>query len=780
MKQMRDFLISLQKALADQPPTPDLVRSVQQSLEEFLKHDDVDMDTALKLTPLVQALDRLNIRLATESTVDWLEVKGIIESLLTPATGPQEQTLIIEEMDLLISFIQEAKDHLALVDQLLLKLETDSSAQLLDDIFRPMHTIKGVASFLNLPQIQTLAHGLENRLDHYRKQGTCPDEGCLQILLNGKDTLELLIDDLTRASEASLVKKGKAQLKVPHRNIDPLLQAILNSTAVAPRTPAPSSKPPHAETKTSPENLVSPDILLKFQGEFSESLDQIEKIILQLETTANRLPLLNDIFRQVHTIKGNAGFLGIAEVEAQAARMEEYLDDMRNGKRESTAESLVNYLLTQLDELRRAIQADIAHPTQDVNATDMQHVEVSEYLTPIAAPTSMGPTVRKEVRIDTEKLDKLFDLIGELIIAQSMVLDDPVVKQAQDHNFNRSVEYLRKITRELQAISMNLRMIPLEGLFNKMHRLVRDLTKKVGKNIQFKISGQETEMDRNIIEQISDPLIHLIRNAVDHGIESAPERQKSGKSPVGLIHLTARYSGNEIVVEIHDDGRGLQRQKILDKAKKQKLISGDTDHLSDQEVWALIFEPGFSTAANVTEISGRGVGMDVVKKNIEKLRGRVTVQSIENQGTTISLHIPLTLAILDGITFRAGDMLFALATTDVQEFQNFDVSKLHRSVNSTVFYHLRDQTIPFVGLKDFYRRNNTTSAEHPVVLIVRHHHKQLALLVDEVVGTQQIVMKSLPERMRDLRAVGGCTVMGNGEVCLILDTQQLFQEVLAS
>lgn len=772
---MRDFLISIQKALGDQPPTPDLVRSVQQSLEGFLKQDDVDMDTALKLTPLVQALDRLNIKIATESTLDWVEVKSIIENLLNTSASSQEQTLTIDEMDLLLSFIQEAKDHLAVIDQLLLKLETEPGFQLLDDIFRPMHTIKGVASFLNLPQIQTLAHVLENRLDYYRKQGVFPQEDCLQIMLDGKDTLELLIDDLAQAAASSKVTKGRAQLKVPVRDIDPLLQSILNFQE-GPKPP--TTPPPPVSPKQATEPLISADILAKFHNELSESLDQIEKVVLQLETTQDQLPLLNDIFRQVHTIKGNAGFLGLSEWETQAAQMEEYLDDLRNPKRKISTEDLVNHLLTELDNLRHLTQQDKAPQTKELILAEGQSIDAASFLGSGTTTVATGQSIKKEVRIDTEKLDKLFDLIGELIIAQSMVLDDPVIKQAQEHNFNRSVEYLRKITRELQTISMNLRMIPLEGLFNKMHRLVRDLTKKVGKNVQLKITGQETEMDRNIIEQISDPLIHLIRNALDHGIEPAQERLKKGKRAEGLLHLSARYAGNEIIVELHDDGRGLQRQKILNKALSQKLLSGDTDHLSDQDVWALIFEPGFSTATNVTEISGRGVGMDVVKKNIEKLRGRVTINSVENAGTTISLHIPLTLAILDGITFRAGDMLFALATTDVQEFQNFDSSRLHHSVNNTVFYHLRQQTIPYVSLRDFYKRDGGSLGEHPVVLIIQHHHKQLAVLVDEVVGTQQIVMKGLPDRMRDLRAVGGCTVMGNGEVCLILDTQQLFKEVL--
>jgi len=777
---MKDLLQELLSKVSTEKLNIEVVKSLQVLLENLLKKDDVNIEVALKLTPLVQSLDRLAIKLSTNQSADWSEVKTILEQLINEPETTKVKTFTIEDMDLLISFIQEAQENLSTVDQIFLSLEKNHDPSLLNDAFRPIHTIKGVSSFLNLPHIQTLAHGMENALDYFRKIGACPDESCIQILLNSKDLLEQLISDLAHATTQVHSKKGRAQLTVPNRDLDSILLPLMNLRGinVSPRnSPPPKKAKPQKQEIKSLDNLISPDIVAKFQSEFIELLDRVEQIILQLESAQNRQPLFNDIFRQVHTIKGNAGFLGMAAVEQQSERMEQILQDLLNNRRPSQGEEPINLLLKELDHLRQIGQVP---STSSSNPTVNQHQEESSTEPSIGsqAPGTQNTIIKKEVRIDTEKLDKLFDLIGELIIAQSMVLDHPVVKNALDHDFNRSVEYLQKITRELQNISMNLRMIPLEGLFNKMHRLVRDLSKKTNKPIAFKISGQETEMDRNIIEQISDPLVHLIRNAVDHGIEPPQLRTQKGKNSEGLIHLSAHYSGNEIVVQLHDDGQGLQRGKILQKAKEKGLIGDNVTDLSDQEVWALIFEPGFSTANQVTEVSGRGVGMDVVKKNIEKLRGRVIIQSVENVGTTISLHIPLTLAILDGITFRAGKMLFALATSDVQEFQNFDPKFLHYGVNQTTFYHLRSQTLPFVDLKTFYGKDATFQTEHPVILVVQFRSKQLAILVDEVLGIQQIVMKSLPDRLRDVRAVGGCTVMGNGEVCLILDTQQLFEEAL--
>lgn len=758
---LRTLLESILETLKTNAPSLSVVRRLQASVEEFMKSNEVDASLAVSLAPLVQALDRIVIQITRKEPVSWSEVTPIVQELLGPTQIKGQVTYTIEDLDLLWSFINEAEDHLRLMDELLLKLEKEQRSELFDDIFRPVHTIKGVSSFLNLPHIQTLAHALETTLDTFRKTGTCPSENCFQLLLESKDLLADMIRDLAEAASRLPTRQGRADVTVPHRDLNTLLKLLYGQRASRESAPP----PPFSAPRSASPSPITPEILGRFRSELAESLDLIEKTLLQLESTSDRLPLYQEVFRQVHTIKGNAGFLGLEDIENQAMGMEQYLDEIRNGKRRGQGEEPVAHLLAELDQLRKV--AGLEAPTLNRPATTSS---------PAAAPAR--ETVRKDVRIDTEKLDTLLDLIGELIIAQAMVLSHPRLREGLDHSLQKSLEYLQKITRDLQNISMSLRMIPLEGLFSRMHRLVRDLSKKMNKKVHFQISGQDTEMDRNVIEQILDPLVHLLRNAMDHGIESPQERLAAGKPEEGTIHLSAKYSGNEIVIEVRDDGRGLDRARILDKAREVGLVKDSGERLSDREVWELIFEPGFSTAKEVTEVSGRGVGMDVVKRNIEKLRGRVDVHTVAQQGTTFRLHIPLTLAIMDGIIFHAGGMVLALASPDVQEFQSFDPERLHVTAEGAKFYHLRQLNLPFVDLGEFFRSTRREKVPRAVVLVVQHQSRELALLVDEVVGIQQVVMKYLPESLKKLRAISGCTILGNGDVCLIVDTQQLFQEVL--
>jgi two-component system chemotaxis sensor kinase CheA len=362
-----------------------------------------------------------------------------------------------------------------------------------------------------------------------------------------------------------------------------------------------------------------------------------------------------------------------------------------------------------------------------------------------------------------------------------MVIDNPDLKGLDLQSFPRAAAYLSKITRELQAVTMSIRMIPLEGLFSKMQRLVRDLGRKFGKDIELEISGAETEMDRNIIEEISDPLVHIIRNAIDHGIEDDDVRKTKGKTAGGKIRLNARYEGNEIWITIADDGAGLNRDRILEVARTKGL--GGSEPLTDPEVWKLIFEPGFSTAKEVSEISGRGVGMDVVKKNLEKLRGQIDISSVKDQGTDFVLKIPLTLAILDGVTLRSGTTLFSIPIADVVEFQNFQPDRVTRTDPNHQVLRLRDEVMPVLPLTDIFVPAGGTAGQKPgakqVSIIVRSQTRKLALIVDEIVGYKQIVLKALPESMAGLAGISGCTILGNGEVSLIIDVNAVFQRYLA-
>jgi two-component system chemotaxis sensor kinase CheA len=322
-------------------------------------------------------------------------------------------------------------------------------------------------------------------------------------------------------------------------------------------------------------------------------------------------------------------------------------------------------------------------------------------------------------------------------------------------------------------------MIPLEGLFSKMRRLVRDLSKKFDKPVNLIISGEGTEMDRNVMEEISDPLVHIIRNSLDHGIEDQETRRRNGKPEEGTVKLSAGYEGNEIWITVSDDGGGLNREKLIQKASDRGVLTGDPEEMTDDEVWKLIFEPGFSTADKVSEISGRGVGMDVVKKNIEKLRGKIDLRSAEGQGSTFILRIPLTLAIIDAINFTVGPQLYSLPITDILQFHKASREEITQTETDRQVINLRNEVIPIVKLHEFFEvGDKVPEVDEGIVIVAQARDKKIAVLVDEIVGYRQVVIKALPSFMDNIRALSGCSIMSDGKVSLIIDTGALIGYVL--
>ncbi len=394
---------------------------------------------------------------------------------------------------------------------------------------------------------------------------------------------------------------------------------------------------------------------------------------------------------------------------------------------------------------------------------------------------SLGPDrskseeiLRREIRVDTMKLDKLFDLVGELITSVSMVGNSPDLEGLKLDHFQKSFNALAKISREIQETTMMIRMIPLEGLFHKMARLVRDLSRKFDKPVDFQVSGEDTEMDKNVIEQVSDPLVHILRNALDHGLESPEARTASGKAPTGVLSLDARYEGSEIWISVKDDGAGLDRNRILTKAMERGLVKGDPSLVSDKEVWAYIFEPGFSTAERVSEVSGRGVGMDVVKRNLEKIRGRVDIRTESGKGTEFILQIPLTMAIIDGITVRAGSSHFSIPLSDILEFFKVRPEQLTYTDKGQATVNLRGAVMPLLKLGEIFSvMDAVAEPTEGTILVVQSAGKRACLLIDEVVGNHQIVIKSLSEYLGKVEGISGCAILGDGGVSFIIDTRRL-------
>ena len=571
-----------------------------------------------------------------------------------------------------------------------------------------------------------------------------------------------------------------------------------------------------------------------FCSSAQDLLQDIEQGVLVLEENPNESTTIDTVFRAFHTFKGNAGVMNFVVLQRLTHELESLLDAARRGTFQLGRESIdlilqgadilkryVTELSSQLSgvEVGRKISLPIpslvrrAHrmlttgsgpvPAKSsapvvqnrapasveipaISSTTVQPIPTPVFAAtqPVAspeppakqvAPTKQAPASSAVgiVRVDTLKLDGLIDLVGELVIAQSMVVQNPDLKNITSEHLSRSLGQLRGITSDLQRTAMSLRMVPIRNTFQKMARLVRDLAAQQGKEIQLVLEGEDTELDRNIVEELSDPLIHMIRNSADHGIEATDRRIADGKPRAGTITLRAFHQGGFIVIQIQDDGKGLVPDRILAKALERGLVKPDSS-LDEQEIFELIFAPGFSTAEQITDVSGRGVGMDVVRRNIEKMRGKIEIQSVAGAGTTFTLFVPLTLAIIEGLLVGVDDQRYIIPTLSVREsFRPLPgmVTTVH---GRGEMVHVRGRLIPMLRLGEYLHTSvNAVDPTQGIVVVVEAGQDSRCLLVDELIGKQEVVIKSLGEIFHNQTAFAGAAILGDGRVGLILDIHAL-------
>ena len=546
-----------------------------------------------------------------------------------------------------------------------------------------------------------------------------------------------------------------------------------------------------------------PELVADFIVEARDHLTLAESHLLALEQEEDQPDAIHAIFRAYHTIKGLAGFLELQEVREVSHEIETLLDFARNGRLAISPE-VTDAVLAGTDFLRqwlkyleitagepvpghlrdvtqhitniRALcpgESDQAAPREVIAPGELRTIAEAEPQAPVERQTGpeAKPSRARAVKVDTEKLDYLVDMVGEMVIAQSMLRYDPA---AQTPQLTRNMTQLARITDEVQRTAMSMRMIPLEGLFQRMARLVRDLARKSGKRAQLELSGEEVELDRNIVEELGDPLMHMIRNAMDHGVESPEARIAAGKPPVARIDLKAFHLSGQIVIQVSDDGRGLDRNRILAKARTKGLLAEGAT-LSENEAINLIFEPGFSTAEQISDISGRGVGMDVVRKQIQKLRGIIEVQSKPGEGTEFSLRLPLTMAIIDGLLVTVGPERFIVPIFAVKEMLRPTAEMLSTIEGSAEVVLVRNKLLPMVRLHDrFAIQTEVTNPADGVLVIAEGDGRPFALLVDQVLGKQEVVIKTLGRLFQDVEGVAGGAILGDGRVGLILDMQRVF------
>ncbi|CAN5552105.1 chemotaxis protein CheA [soil metagenome] len=570
------------------------------------------------------------------------------------------------------------------------------------------------------------------------------------------------------------------------------MQALLKEPPLA--VTADSIRADHSPKTASIQPLSADlDLIREFVTESLEHLSTIEGQVLILEKSSTAAETLNSIFRAFHTIKGLAGFLEFAAVQALAHEVETLLDLARTA-RLSVTSRVVDIVLESTDVLRQELHGieiklggNIPPPSRineallaKIRRVSQEKIDQSVDSTGASSVVTTPPTERRveagrssdsssSVRIDTAKLDQLMDMVGEMVIAQTLIEHSPALSMVQDVRFLKDLTHLARITSDVQRITTGMRMVPIGAQMQKTARLVRDLSRRANKEIVLETFGEDTELDKTIAEELSDPLLHMVRNSIDHGIETPEERIASGKNPTARIRIAAYHQAGQIVVEISDDGRGLNREKIFAKAQQNGLVQVG-NQLTDNEIFLLIFEAGFSTADKVTDISGRGVGMDVVRKHVQKLRGRIDIQSEQGKGTTFFIKLPLTLAIIEGLVIVVGDQRYIVPIYSTKEILRPKAEMLSTVQGRGEMAMVHDALLPIVRLhRRFGIQPRTTSLVEGMLVVVESEGRQFCLFVDEVTGKQEVVIKSLGESFKNIPGIAGCAILGDGRVGLILD-----------
>jgi two-component system, chemotaxis family, sensor kinase CheA len=580
-----------------------------------------------------------------------------------------------------------------------------------------------------------------------------------------------------------------------------------------------------------PSLAQDPELLQDFVVEAREHLGMMETQLLALEQNPDDPEPTHACFRAIHTIKGVSGFLELHAVREVAHEGETLLDELRNS-RLPVNPALIDTLLQTADFLQGEVTA-IANflsgapthetrspasllerlraagrlPTSEILVPEVKMAPVTDRreaprlaalektsvgqreggTEPRAAaasaalnsPKQPGDTrqgsspPRRTVKIDMEKLDYLADMVGELVVTQSMLRPEEGGRASADTPLMRNLLQLARITAEVQKTTMSMRMVPIGQMFQRLARLVRDVSRQVGKTVDLELSGEEIELDRNLVEELVDPLMHMVRNSIDHGIEPVAEKKARGKSSNGRISLKAKHDAGHVQIEISDNGRGLDTNKILAKARQLGLVEPQAS-LADNDILNLIFEPGFSTAEKVTDLSGRGVGMDVVRKQIQKLRGHVDVSSIPGQGTTFFLRLPLTLAIIDGLVIGLGTERYIIPISAVKEVLRPTEDMMFTVEARNEMVMVRNGLMPLVRLhRRLGVKPRSEQLEHGILVILESHGKYYCLAVDELLGKQEVVIKSLGELMRSASEIAGGAILGDGRIALILDTDAI-------
>ncbi|CZF83628.1 Chemotaxis protein CheA [Grimontia celer] len=667
-------------------------------------------------------------------------------------------------------FYEECRENLEVLERELLALDPDADVDLdiINTIFRAAHSIKGGGATFNLNEISQFTHVMETLLDEAREGKRRLDAATIDLLLKGGDCINSMLvayetdTDFDHALRDALTDQ-----------LNDLLNGGSASDSAAPAAQSEEALPEQSGGSGDWIVLFKPHKEMFFSGNdpvriLREMFDLGAECVI--ECVQDTLPTLDEIEPEMCYLSWKISVDSVVTRD-QIEEIFEWVED----------ECDLEITQAEGEQTEEAVPESAPVESTPAASSAPTPAAAAKPKAPSKAPASKADAV-SSIRVEIDKVDNLINLVGELVITQSMLTElSQNFSESKLERLQAGLDQLLQNTKELQESVLNIRMLPISFAFNRFPRLIRDLSSQLGKNVELIIEGEQTELDKTVLERITDPLVHLVRNAVDHGLESPEVRAEKGKSETGRVNLYAYHQGGSIVIEVRDDGAGLNKERVWKKAIEKGLLHAETaiDDLSDHQVYNLIFAPGFSTAEVVSDVSGRGVGMDVVKRNIEDLGGHIEVDSKPDEGSVFRISLPLTLAILDGQLVKLADQVFVVPLISIIESIQIESDRVKVATGGVELYRLRDENIPILRLKEEFCLGESGALDKQLLCLVEAGGNRIGLLLDEMLGQQQVVIKSLESNYTRVNGISGATILGDGSVSLILDVQGLMTGFLS-
>ncbi|ADL12491.1 chemotaxis protein CheA [Acetohalobium arabaticum] len=654
-------------------------------------------------------------------------------------------------------YVTEAEEHLEVLNRSLLDLEDNPhNLDIIKELFRAAHTLKGMAGTMGFEEVSNLTHAMENILDKLRNEEMKVTTEIMNLLFKSVDTLEILANE------------GEEALGYDLDEVISELKAYASGEIEANESASPEADIGTEIGGTYSLQLTDEEIEELNDKLTDESAIYMLNVILEEDCVFGSLRakmVVNELESYGELIKGRPELKNIEEKEVEEKFHIIFIS-------ETDKEGILNSL-NRISEIE-SIELEEVEGVEELKASETEEKEKKDKQDSSPSKSSLSSKLRSssKIKVDVDRLDDLMNLVAELVIKRTQV--ESIGLDYELDELNKKLKSLGKVTSELQDEVMNMRMVPINLVFNRFPRLVRDLSQELGKEINLEIEGEDTELDRTIIDEIGDPLVHILRNASDHGIESPEERKEAGKDPEGTIKLSAFHEGNNVVIEIKDDGGGINPEHIKQKAVDNGVISREeSQKMSDKEIINLIFASGFSTVEDVSDVSGRGVGMDVVKNKIESLSGSVDIASEVGKGTTFTIKLPLTLAIIQGFLINIADQKYVLPLETIQEIVKVKPDNI-KTVNQQEVIQRRGTVIPLISLREELNKPGyEEDPDHISVVIIEIDQEYYGFTVDSIVGQQEVVIKRINDLADEVKKIAGATILGDGSVALIIDVEEI-------